>query len=224
MFEQFHRAWVSTHLSKRRGESKRRLEKGHAYAEKQFLRCVWWPAFGQFDYLHPEYEVHDFFDGSRYLDFAYIRSGVRLGIEVDPYGTHYEKLDRTQYANQWVRHMHLLNDGWLISRISLDDVKERPRMWQQLFQQMIGQLFGSSERMKDEVELSSRERDILRLALRLDRPIKLHDVQTLLQCGYDKARSLISLLESKKWLVAMGKGTRRAHAWRVDVSRRPPLL
>ncbi|MBD0381393.1 DNA-binding response regulator [Paenibacillus sedimenti] len=222
MFDKNHKEWLEMHLNKRKGEAKRKLKTGHDYSEKEFLRQVWWPAFGHLGHLHPEYEVLDFFDGRRYLDFAYIRSGVRIAIEVDPYGTHYDKLDRRQYANQWVRHMHLLNDSWLIARISLDDVKERPRLWQQLFQQMIGHLFGDTGSVS--FELTSRERDILRLALRLDRPVKLADVQALLKCGYDTARKQLTLLENKKWLFPEGKGTARTHAWRVDPTRKPPLL
>jgi hypothetical protein len=196
-FDKRYKDWLDIHLTTRKGESKRKLISGHGYAEKEFLRHIWWPTLGHFEYLHPEYEVMDFFDGKRYLDFAYIRSGVYIAIEVDPYGTHHDKLDRRQYSNQWVRHMHLLNDSWLIVRISLDDVKERPRLWQQLLQQMIGRLF--ADNASASYELSSRERDILRMAFRLDRPIKLADVQLLLQCGYDTARKQIHLLEKKKW-------------------------
>lgn len=95
-------------------------------------------------------------------------------------------------------------------------------MWQQLFQQMIGRLFGDFD--PGLFELSARERDILRLAMRLDRPIKLADVKDLLQCGYDTARKQIQLLVEKKWLIPVGKSTVRVHAWRVDVSRKPPVL
>jgi hypothetical protein len=95
--------WLST---------QRKLLTGHSHAEKLMLENVWWPAFGHFDHLHPEYEVNDYFDGKRYIDFAFIRSGLYIAIEVDPYGTHHLKLDKRQYSNQWVRQMHLFNDSW----------------------------------------------------------------------------------------------------------------
>lgn len=44
----------------RKGESLRRLQEGHTHAEQHMLRNVWWPAFGTFASLHPEYEVKDF--------------------------------------------------------------------------------------------------------------------------------------------------------------------
>ncbi|MDR6551275.1 DNA-binding response regulator [Paenibacillus qinlingensis] len=221
-FDSAHQEWLNGHLSKRKGEALRKLQTGHAFAEKEFLRSLWWQAFGHFTYLHPEYEIIDYADGKRSLDFAYIRSGIRITFEIDPYGTHYDKLDRRQYSNQFVRHMHLVNDGWIIVRISLDDIRERPRLWQALLQQLIGSLFGEQDSL--ESQLNSQERDILRLALRLGRPIKLADVKEVLQCGYDTARNQIRLLEDKKWLRPEAKGVARVHAWLVDTTRKPPLL
>lgn len=221
-FDKSHKEWLNKHAEKRKGDFKKRLNMSHAHAEIEFLRHIWWPAFGHFNHLHPEYEVTDFFDGRRYLDFAYIRAGIRIAIEVDPYGTHYDKLDRRQYSNQWVRHMHLLNDNWIIVRISLDDIRERPRLWQQLLQQMLGRLFG--EHVSIPTELGSRERDIVRMALRLERPIKLADVRALLQCGYATARKQLAMLESKGWLLPLRTGAERTHAWQVSPGRKSLLL
>ncbi|WP_164472770.1 DNA-binding response regulator [Cohnella candidum] len=220
-FKMAHQQWIAKHVNARRGEARRRLIDGHAHAEQAMAEKVWWPAFGHFDHLHPEYEVVDFFGGKRYVDFAYIRGGLYIAIEVDPFGTHYGRLDRRQYSNQWVRQMHLFNDGWLFIRISYDDILERPRLWQQLLQQMVGRLFGDPGLRYD---LSASERDILRLASRLDRPIKLADVRTLLDCAYDSARKPITSLVDKKWLIPVGKGTSRVHAWRLDEARKLPPM
>jgi hypothetical protein len=56
------------------------------HAEKTFVEKVERLAFGHFRQLHPEYEVSDFKDGFRYLDFAYLRSGLKLAIDIDGYG------------------------------------------------------------------------------------------------------------------------------------------
>ncbi|WP_052486899.1 hypothetical protein [Gordoniibacillus kamchatkensis] len=85
MFEKTHREWLEHHIRNRSGERRRRLENGHQHAEREMLRHVWWPAFGHFDCLHPEYEVTDFGEGARFIDFAYIRSGIKVAIEVDGY-------------------------------------------------------------------------------------------------------------------------------------------
>jgi hypothetical protein len=219
-FEKAHREWLDKQVQSRKGETQRRLIAGHAHAEKAFLERVWYPAFGHFDYLTPEYEVRDYFGGRRYFDFAYLRAGLQIAVEVDPYGTHYEKLDRRQYSDQWVRQMHQFNDSWQFVRLSYDDINERPRIWQQLLQQMIGRLFGDNQ----SYELNAFERDIYRMALRLSRPIKLPEIQKLLGCGYVTARKHVTAMENRKWLVPEGKGEERTHSWSVDPNRKwPPL-
>lgn len=72
-FEEEYEKFVHYHLKQRKGERMRRLKEGHGYAEKLFAERVWWPAFEKFRDLHPEYEVFDFKDGHRYLDYAFIR-------------------------------------------------------------------------------------------------------------------------------------------------------
>lgn len=117
--------------------------------------------------------------------------------------------------------MHLLNDNWIVLRIGYDDIEQRPRLWQQLLQQMIGRLFGASDGNE---ELGANERDILRLALRLDRPVHLSDVKTTIGCGYQTARKHIQQLEQKGWLKASDGGLERVHSWRLCATARPYIL
>ncbi|WP_258881403.1 hypothetical protein [Paenibacillus sp. sptzw28] len=90
-FEHAYELFIQFHRCHRKGESKDRLTAGLGHAEKIFLSNVWWPAFGNFNELHPEYEVKDFKDGVRYLDFAYFKRDVslKLCIEIDGFGTHW---------------------------------------------------------------------------------------------------------------------------------------
>lgn len=217
MFQTAYDAWIQTHLNARQGERLRRLQEGHLHAEKEMLRTIWWPAFRHLDHLHPEYEVTDFKGGRRFIDLAYIRSSVRIAIEVDGYGPHVRDLSRRQFCDQWVRQMHLLNDGWIVVRIGYDDVEERPRLWQQLLQQMVGRLFGDAEDRLSETDCV--EREIVRLALRLGRPIKLADVKMLLGCGYEYARDRMRSLTDKSWFAPHTGGSSRTHSWRLNADR-----
>ncbi|WP_337104423.1 DNA-binding response regulator [Paenibacillus sp. YIM B09110] len=215
LFEETHMQWYEKHLMQRKGERLRRLKEGHAHAEQMFVRNVWWPAFGHFANLHPEFEIKDFSEGFRYLDFAFVKNHVRIAIEVDGYGPHVRNISRRQFSDQWVRQMHLTNDGWIVVRVSYDDIEQRPRLWQQLLQQMMGRLFGESEWR---AELIAEERDIIRLVRHLDRPVQLIDVRNLLGCGYRTARNLLLELEQKGWLQTAGRGTKRIHSWRLAPS------
>jgi len=212
-FEQEHRKWLDSHLKCRTGERKRRLQVGHAHAEIEMLKKVWLPAFGHFQHLHPEYEVRDFLEGRRFLDFAYIRPPIRIAIEVDGYGPHQRDISRRQFCDDRIRQMHLTNDGWIVIRIGYDDLIERPKVWQQLLLQFIGRIFGSGIELP---ELYSHEREIVRLALRMGRPLKLPDVQRYLGCGYRASRKWMDQLERSGWFQPVGGGDSRVHAWRLD--------
>ena len=136
-FEHAYRRWLQEHIRSSKGERKRKLMDGLTHAEILFAR-QWWDAFGNFDHLHPQYEIRDFKDGVRFIDFAYIHAGIRLCIEVDPYGTHARNLTRWEYDDSLDRHNDLVLDEWRVLRFSLDQLKEKPRKCQQKLQQCLG--------------------------------------------------------------------------------------
>lgn len=86
MFQGLYDSWYNEQIQHSGGNRRARLIEGHGHAEQVFLRHVWYPAFRSFEHLHPEYEVSDFRDGSRFIDFAYIRYPFMLAIEIDGYG------------------------------------------------------------------------------------------------------------------------------------------
>jgi very-short-patch-repair endonuclease len=137
-FEDHYVRWLEQHIKSSKSERKRRLVSGLGFAEKLFLMTIWWAAVGSLDHLFPEFEVRDFKDGTRFLDFAFLMKGLRICIEIDAFGTHCRDLDRRQFADHLTRQNHLVIDGWLILRFSLDDIKENPRSCQQLLLQALG--------------------------------------------------------------------------------------
>lgn len=211
-FELEHRNWLEEHIKRSKGERRRRLEEGgHGHAEQETLRMVWMPAFGHLKYLFPEYEVTDFQGGTRFIDLAYVRPPHRIAIEIDGYGPHLRDASRRQFCDERVRSAFLLNDGWMVIRIGYDDLKERPRLWQMILQQLIGKLYGHGD--ESERQLYSEEREIVRLASELGRPIQMGDVKRFLQCGYLRARRILDQLEQKKVMVRVGGGAKRSHGW-----------
>ncbi|HEX6987838.1 MAG TPA: DNA-binding response regulator, partial [Bacillota bacterium] len=126
-FEPALQEFLAYHRSVRKGERLRRLVDGLGHGEELFLQKVWWPAFGSFRDLHPEYEITDFDGRSRFLDFAYLSGETRLAIEIDGYGPHVTSLSRWQFVNQLRRQNHLILDGWAVLRFSYDEITEQPR-------------------------------------------------------------------------------------------------
>jgi len=94
-FEDMHAQWLNAHMKRRTGERRSRLQRGHGHGERLFLERVWWPLFGHFDDLHPEYEVIDWRGHPYFVDFVRIRGQLRFAFEIKGYGPHVQHADRT---------------------------------------------------------------------------------------------------------------------------------
>lgn len=203
-YEQF----LNNHMRRREGNRLLRLKEGHGHGEKQLLQKVWWPAIGNFDYLHPEYEVSDFRDGVRYLDFAYIRPPFRINLEIDGFGTHGGNIDRWKFADNLLRQNHLVLDGWKVIRLAYEYIEQKPRLCQQIIQQMMGRWFAEQQ---PRINLSAQERDVVRIAARLGRPVAVKDIRNHLQIGENFARRLLQRLMEAGIMKSVGGGSQRIH-------------
>jgi hypothetical protein len=219
-FDGAYSGFMKYHVEQRKGERLRRLQEGHGHAEKLFLEQVWWPAFGQFSHLHPEFEVSDFKDGYRYLDFAYIRPFFRVALEIDGYGPHWRNLSRWQFSDQWQRQNHLIIDGWRVMRFTYDDVKEKPRLCQQTIQQFMGRWLGEEKSVDAATYV---EKEIVRIALQLSRPITPEDVCGHMGIENKYARKLLHSLVEKKWLHP-ASGNARIRSYRLDLEGKNYML
>ncbi|QMV44901.1 DNA-binding response regulator [Cohnella cholangitidis] len=201
-----------------KGERKRRLSISTNHAEKMFIKQVWWPAFGHFTHLHAEYEVKDFKDGWRYLDFAYITEGYRICIEIDGFGTHWRDISRSQFADHLMRQNHLIIDGWYVLRFAYDDLIERPRVCQQIIQQLLGKLGGVSSGV--EFKLSTIEQAIIRIASSLSTPITPKFAATQLRVHRTTVMRHIQSLVHKELLIPTRPDVKRVYSYRLN----KPLL
>lgn len=99
-YEQSYEAFMERHLVSRTGERWGRLERGDRHAEGLFLQNVWWPLMGDFNDLHPEYEVLDWRGRSYFADFAFLPGAVKLLFEIKGYASHVRDMDRQKYCNE----------------------------------------------------------------------------------------------------------------------------
>ncbi|WP_248928066.1 endonuclease domain-containing protein [Paenibacillus hamazuiensis] len=215
MFEEAHEQWMKRHILKRSGERLRRLKEGHGYAEKLFLQHVWWPSFGHLnDDLHPEYEVMDFRFGAYFLDFAYIPAQPfpRIAIEIDGFGPHAKNIDRKQFGEQLNRQNFLVATDWRVLRFSVDDVKEQPFRCSQYLQLLLGKYFTyGGQPAAEKVELV--EKELLRLALTMSRPIKSTDVMNHFRVSRNTAHHWLKRLADKQLIIPHGGRGRRIRSF-----------
>jgi very-short-patch-repair endonuclease len=218
-YEEEYQTFMNAHLQARSGERLRRLQEGHNQAEMLFLQEVWWPLFYHFRYLHPEYEVNDFKDGKRYLDFAYIRPSIRICLEIDGYGPHLKNISRWKFSDNLERQNQLVIDGWTVIRFSYDQVKEKPRRCQQIIQQVIGRWLGDE---LDQTTLSLVEKEVLRLAIRKGEAISPSEIEEYLKLSDKTIRKVLSQLVDKKMLIP-ASGTIRVRTYRLGDQVKHPI-
>ena len=193
-FETTHVAFIQHHLLKRKGERRGRLERGHREAEQLFCRNVWWPLRLNFDDLHPEFEVLDWRGQSYFCDFAFITRYVKLVIEIKGFGPHVRDMDRHKYCNELNRETFLSAMGYQVISFAYDDVASRPELCMTLLRMLLSRYQPESSPVSLE---SLAEREILRLAYKLARPLRPVDVETHLCINHRSSVRMLHSLSTK---------------------------
>lgn len=202
LFERAYVAMMERAIRTSKGERKRRLKEVDRYNERLALENVWWPAIGNLDDVHPEYEITDYNGVIRYIDNAYVPPGCYRGlfVESDAYGTHLRDVSRFRFGDNLERQNLLLIDGWHMLRFSRDDMLEKPKRCQQtLLAAMMAWGYGGG---LQSMELSMQERAILHWCGKQRRTIKVREVMTALKIGYQAAAKGLHNLEAKGFVQA----------------------
>ncbi|UVI30484.1 BlaI/MecI/CopY family transcriptional regulator [Paenibacillus spongiae] len=202
-FEQSHQAFLDRHLASRAGERRGRLLRGHNYAEKLLLQNVWWPMFGNLEHLHPEYEIYDWNRKSQFLDFAFLPPFGRFGIECDGFQSHVKDMDRERFSYALNRDTFLTGMGWKMIHFSFDDVQNRPEVCRMLLKLVLSPYL---IRDKTASSISPSERDVLRLAWSLGKPLRPKDVIDRYQVNYRTAHKWLQGLIDKGLLRSTSTG------------------
>ncbi|CAG5077186.1 Putative uncharacterized protein [Thermobacillus xylanilyticus] len=171
-FEDMHAQWLNAHLKRRTGERRSRLQRGHGHGERLFLERVWWPIFGHFDDLHPEYEVIDWRGHPYFVDFVWIRGQLRFAFEIKGYGPHVQHADRTRYRRELNRETFLQTLGYRVVSIPYDDLEESPEVTRFLIKSLMAPCMTAGP--SDPYPLV--EREALRFAMRAGGPIRPIDL------------------------------------------------
>lgn len=188
-FERAHTVFIEKHLDARSGERRARLLRGHGFGEKLLLENVWWPVFGHFDHLHPEFEVYDRNRKSYFLDIAYTPPFGLFNVECHGYQSHIKDMDREKFSYSLNRDTFLTAIGWKMLHFSFDDIKDRPEICRSLLKLALGPYL---LRKDDRHSLTKTEKDLLLLAWRLGRPIRPIDLCEAWKLNFRTARKLLT--------------------------------
>lgn len=174
-FVEEHEKWLSRHKRRRTGERLDRLERGHGHGEKLFAERVWWPLFGHFNHLHPEYEVSDWRGRPYFVDYVWKPGQVKFAIEIKGYGPHVQNTDRTRYRQELNRETYLQIAGYRVVAVPYDDLESAPELTISLLKALLlSSMLTNAD--NEGGKYSKMELEILRLAARSDgiiRPVDL---------------------------------------------------
>lgn len=196
-FEEAHEAFVQEHLAKRQGERRNRLERGHAHAEVLFLRNVWWPLRGNFQHLHPEFEVLDWKGYPYYANFAWLPGYIKLIIEIKGYNSHIRNMDRTKFCNELNRETFLFAMGFHIISFAYDDVERRPELCRNLLRMVLSKYLHAPDSISVPI---LAEKEVIRLAIQSARPLRPIEIRQHLSMDYRTTNRILSNLCAKGWL------------------------
>lgn len=196
-FEQCYSEFLEHHKQHRSGERMGRLIRGHGFAEKLLLQNVWWPLFGTFRNLHPEYEIYDWNRKSQFLDFAFLPEYGRFGLECDGFQSHIKDMDREKHSYAVNRENFLTGMGWRMFHFTFDDVQRRPEICRMLLQLALAPHL---IRIESQPQINLKDREVLHLAWALGRKIRPKDVRDHLQINFRTARTRLQSLVEKRLL------------------------
>lgn len=196
-FEEAHEVFIQSHLNLRSGERRGRLERGHLHAEKLFLRNIWWALRGNFDHLHPEFEVLDWRGRSYFADFVYRNGGVKLVIEIKGFSSHVKDMDRKRYCIELNREVFLQALGYRVISFAYDDVANQPDLVITLLSMVLNR-YQPGEKPNDRHDHILRE--VIGLAFYLAQPIRPKDVTDYLLVDHRTAVKLLQKLCHTRWL------------------------
>lgn len=162
--------------ARRQGQYRSKLGK----YERKFLNEVWGPMF-QYNFvgLKAEYPLKDFKGGDRFVDFAYIKGGIRLIIEIDGFTTHAREISPGDFDDHLMRQNDLILSGWIVLRFSVNQVEKRSTICQRQIIQAIGHwwTFTQGTFPQDKKDIwNLRRKWLTQLALRRDGVIRIKDV------------------------------------------------
>lgn len=190
-FEVEHEKWMKLHVSKRNGERRDALLRGHGYGNRLFVEKIWWTLAGNFDGLHPEYEVADWRGRSFFVDLMWISGGERFAFEIMDFGSHGK--DRTKYRMDLNRGLFLQSQQCCLISISLDEIKENPSFVQSILRNMLtSHLVKDVKRLDYGGHYAKIEKKLIQYAIRNNRVIQpakaareleLHKQTVIRYCG-----------------------------------------
>lgn len=211
---QFEQAWAAFLEKERKAAKGRRLERlmTDLVGEKKMFETVLWPVFRSFDGFSLEYEMKSTSGVSIFVDALY--HPLRLAFESEGFVPHAETITRDRFAFERMRIRTLALYGYKYVPFSWDELDRQAESCRRYLYEYLGRYTGSDDPSLQ--ELTVYEREVLRYALRVNRPIQLRDVLSCLGVKKDTGRHVLKRLMTKQIIRPSGHGRQKIRAYVLD--------
>lgn len=206
-YEKWMQAQIEEEGSVRRKEI---LSKGLSHSSVEFLSKIWFPAIGNFDHLHAEYEVRDLDNRMRYIHFAFMPGGEKGCIEIHDYRTHARDIEVSRFKDLCMKQSYLVLDDWDFLPIAYLSIRDQPETCKKLVLALVGKYLSSTMPKS----INWIEAETIRFARRLVRPFTIQEAAEHLNVSERQGRRIVNDLVDRKWLV-VASGNQRYRTYRL---------
>jgi hypothetical protein len=147
-----------------------------------------------------------------YIDVLYQPLG--LAFESEGFVVHAESITRDRFSFERMRVRTIAIYGYKYIPFSWDEIDKRPDACRRSVYELLGRFSSTAGIALKELTVS--EREVLRYALRLNRPLRLQDACFCLQMRPDATIRVLRKLMEKKLIIPINKGTQRHHEYGVE--------
>lgn len=218
----FEKEWEAFLQSEMRAASGRRLErlKKDLTGEKKMFQEVLWPVFKSFEGFSLEYEMVSISNVTIYVDAFY--HPLKLAFESEGFVPHAEKItrDRFSFERKRVRSLALYNHKYI--PFSWDELNDQPENCRRYVFELLGRYTGSGDRAMR--ELTVYEREVVRYALRINRPFELKDICFCLGLEASASRRVLRGLMEKELVLPWREGKQRIRYYVLSERARDYIL
>lgn len=206
----------------RRSASGQRLEQlqKDLTGEKKLMKAVLWPVLKSFDGLSMEHELVSTTGIKIYIDVFFHPLGI--AFESEGFAVHAENITRDRFIFERMRIRTIAMYGYKYIPFGWDELDKRAEACRRSVYELLGRF--SSTAGIALTELTVSEREVLRYALRLSRPLRLEDACYCLQKEAKSTRNVLVRLMEKKLIKPIGNGTQRHHSYILEEKVRQYML
>ncbi|BBI33205.1 hypothetical protein [Cohnella abietis] len=177
--------------------------------EKKLCEEIIGPVLKTFKGIVLEKEIVTLSGVKVYIDAYY--EPLRFGFEGEGFVVHAENITRSRFDFERQKIRSMVAYGIKYIPFSWDEMDKKADACRRTVYELVGRYSGHTGTSYQEVSLY--EREVIRYALRLGRPIKMSDVRECLQSSNDFCHGVLKNMLVNKWIRPLNETAERHHQY-----------